>query len=108
VQAVLSILLLLAAASFKELLELAIYAEWLFYMIAGSTIFVFRRRDPNANRPYKVWGYPVVPALFIASSAVLLYFTFIESLRNSLLGTLVILGGIPIFLYFKAKRVEPI
>ena len=87
-----------------ELLELAIYAEWLFYMIAGSTIFVFRRRDPNAHRPYKVWGYPVVPALFIASSAVLLYFTFMESLRNSLLGSLVILGGIPIFLYFKSRR----
>ena len=47
VQAVLSILLLLAAATFKELLELAIYAEWLFYMIAGSTIFVFRRRHPD-------------------------------------------------------------
>jgi APA family basic amino acid/polyamine antiporter len=106
VQAALSIALLLAAATFKELLELAIYSEWLFYMIAGSTIFVFRRREPDAIRPYKVWGYPVVPALFILSSAVLLYYTFMESVRNSLLGSLVILGGIPIFLYFKRKRIS--
>ena len=104
VQAVLAILLLLAAATFKELLELAIYSEWLFYMIAASTIFVFRRRDPDAERPYKVLGYPVVPALFIASSAVLLYYTFMESIRNSFLGSLVILAGIPIFYYFKSKR----
>jgi APA family basic amino acid/polyamine antiporter len=55
-------------------------------------------------RPYKVWGYPVVPALFILSSAVLLFYTFMESVRNSFLGTLVILGGVPIFLYFKSKR----
>src|SRR5258706_824338 len=79
VQAVLAILLLLAAASFKQLLELAIFAEWLFYMIAASTIFIFRKREPNAERPYRVWGYPVVPALFIASSAILLYYTFMES-----------------------------
>jgi APA family basic amino acid/polyamine antiporter len=104
VQAALSIALLLAAATFKELLELAIFSEWLFYMIAASTIFVFRHRDPNAVRPYKTWGYPVVPALFIVSAAVLLCYTFAENVRNSLMGTLVILAGVPIFLYFKKQK----
>jgi APA family basic amino acid/polyamine antiporter len=104
VQAALSIALLLAAASFKELLELAIFSEWLFYMIAASTIFVFRHREPNAVRPYKTWGYPVVPALFILSAAILLYYTFAENVRNSLMGSLVILAGVPIFLYFKSRK----
>src|SRR6266404_3862389 len=104
VQAVLSIILLMAAASFKELLELAIFSEWLFYMIAASTIFVFRRREPDAVRPYKTWGYPVVPALFILSAAILLYYTFAENVRNSLMGSLVILAGVPIFLYFKKQK----
>src|SRR5437588_6391613 len=75
-QAILAILLLLGGGGFKDFIELAIFAEWLFYMIAASTIFVFRIREPDAPRPYRTWGYPVVPALFIVSAAVLLYFTF--------------------------------
>jgi APA family basic amino acid/polyamine antiporter len=104
VQAVISSILLLLAGSFRQLFSLAIFAEWLFYMIATSTIFVLRRREPAAERPYRAWGYPVLPALFIVGSAVLLYFTFVENLRNSLAGTLVILAGIPMFLYFARKR----
>jgi basic amino acid/polyamine antiporter, APA family len=104
VQAALSIGLLLLGGSFRQFFSLAIFAEWLFYMIAGSTIFVFRRRDPAANRPYRVLGYPVIPSLFVLASALLLYFTFTENLRNSGLGCLVIVAGIPIFYAFYRKR----
>jgi len=105
VQAVMAMLLLLVGGKFKDLFSLAIFAEWLFYMIAASTIFVFRRREPDVPRPYKTWGYPVVPALFIVAAAVLLYYTFTDNLRNSFLGTLVILAGIPVYWYFaKLKR----
>src|ERR1700686_2394875 len=94
VQAILSILLLLFGGSFRQFFSLAIFAEWLFYMIAGSTVFIFRRRDPKAVRPYRVWGYPFVPALFVLASALLLYYTFTDNLRNSALGCFVILAGI--------------
>jgi len=104
VQAVLSILLLLLGGNFRQLFSLAIFSEWLFYMIAGSTIFVFHYREPNARRPYRVWGYPFLPALFVAASALLLYFTFTDNLRNSTLGSLVILAGIPLFFYFRRRR----
>jgi len=104
VQCVLAILLLLGGGNFRQFFSLAIFAEWLFYMISGSTMFVFRKRDPNARRPYHVWGYPVVPALFVAASAVLLYYTFTDNLRNSSLGLLVIAAGIPVFYYFSRKR----
>jgi len=104
VQAVLSILLLLLGANFRQLFSLAIFAEWLFYMIAGSTIFIFRWRDPQAARPYRMWGYPVVPVVFVAVSAALLYYTFKSDLRNSSYGLLVILAGIPVFLYFSRRR----
>jgi len=104
VQCVLAILLLLGGGNFRQFFSLAIFAEWLFYMISGSTVFVFRKRDPNARRPYHVWGYPVVPALFVAASAVLLYYTFTDNLRNSSLGLLVIAAGIPVFYYFSRKR----
>jgi APA family basic amino acid/polyamine antiporter len=103
VQCGLAIILLLLGGNFRQFFSLAIFAEWLFYMIAGSTIFVFRYRDPDEDRPYQVWGYPVVPAVFVAVSGVLLYFTFKDNLPNSAYGIVAILAGIPIFYYF-AKR----
>jgi basic amino acid/polyamine antiporter, APA family len=104
VQAVLSILLLLLGANFRQLFSLAIFAEWLFYMIAGSTVFVFRRRDPDAVRPYRMWGYPIVPALFLAVAAALLCYTFANDWPNSGYGLLVILAGIPVFAWFSSQR----
>ena len=70
--------LLLLGGNFRQLFSLAIFAEWLFYMIAGSTVFVFRWRDPQAARPYQMWGYPFVPAIFVAVAAALLGYTFWE------------------------------
>lgn len=104
VQAVLSVILLLLGGSFRQFFSLAIFAEWLFYMIAGSTVFVFRRREPQTHRPYQVLGYPVVPLLFVLASGVLLYYTFTSNLRNSALGSLVILAGVPVFWVFARKR----
>lgn len=105
VQCVLAIiLLLLVGTNFRQFFSLAIFAEWLFYMIAGSTVFVFRYRNPQADRPYRVWGYPVVPALFVAASTLLLYFTFKDNLPNSAYGTLAILAGIPVFYFFAHRK----
>jgi APA family basic amino acid/polyamine antiporter len=73
-------------------------------MIAGSTIFVFRFRDPRAERPYRVLGYPIIPVLFMAAAAVLLYYTFREDWPNSLYGVLVILAGVPVFGWFSRQR----
>ena len=103
-QAALSIVLLLLGANFRQLFSLAIFAEWLFYMIAGSTVFIFRWRDPDAPRPYRMIGYPFVPALFIAAAAVLLYYTFREDWPNSFYGLLVILAGVPVFAWFRRQR----
>jgi basic amino acid/polyamine antiporter, APA family len=94
-QAVLSTLLLLAIGRFQALFSLAIFSEWLFYALTASTIFVFRR-EPDTTRPYSIWGYPVLPALFILAAAVLLVFSFADQPRNSLVGTAIILLGIPV------------
>jgi APA family basic amino acid/polyamine antiporter len=104
VQAILAIILLLLGGNFRQFFSLAIFAEWLFYMIAGSTVFVFRRREPNAFRPYRVWGYPVVPALFVVAATVLLFYTFTGNLRISALGCLTIMAGIPVFYFFSRRR----
>ena len=103
-QAVLASLLLLAIGKFQSLFELAIFSEWLFYALTASTVFIFRHREPTAHRPYRVTGYPIVPALFIVAAAVLLVFSFKENLRNSLIGTAVILLGLPLHKLINKKR----
>lgn len=104
VSAVLTSILILVGGNFQQLFSLAIFAAWLFYMIAASSIFVFRKREPNTPRPYKTLGYPVVPALFVAASAVLLYYSFATNLRNSLWGSLVILAGVPVYYGFARSK----
>ena len=107
VQGVLSCLLLLGISRFQQLFSIAIFAEWLFYMIAASTIFLFRKRLPDAQRAYRAWGYPLVPAVFILAAAFLLYSTFTENLSRSLWGSAAILAGIPVFFYFRSRRQNP-
>jgi APA family basic amino acid/polyamine antiporter len=102
-QAVLSSLLLLAIGRFQALFSLAIFAEWFFYALTASTVFVFRRREPNIARPYSVWGYPVLPLLFIAAAIVLLVFSFADQPRNSIIGTVIILLGIPLHYLFQSR-----
>jgi len=104
VQCVLAIVLLAVSGKFRELFSLAIFAEWLFYMIAASTIFVFRRGAPLAVRPYRTWGYPLVPAIFVMASALLLYYTFMDNLRLSFGGVLMIVAGLPIYAHFARKK----
>ncbi len=103
VQALLTTLLLLAVGRFQQLFELAIFAEWLFYLITATTIFYYRRKQPKAAT-YRVWGYPVVPALFIVAAAVLLYYSYTENWKNSLLGTGIILLGIPLHLVLRRSQ----
>ena len=104
-QAVLSSLLLLVIGRFQALFSLAIFAEWFFYALTASTIFIFRHRDLPGSRPYSVWGYPVLPMLFIASAVVLLVFSFADQPRNSIIGTVIILCGIP--LHYAFQRIQP-
>ena len=103
-QATLTSLLLLAIGKFQALFSLAIFGEWLFYALTASTIFVFRRRDTAAQRPYSVWGYPALPTFFILAAIVLLVFSFADQPRNSIIGTGIILLGIPLHYLLQRRR----
>jgi APA family basic amino acid/polyamine antiporter len=96
VQALLSTILLLFLRRFEQFFELAVFSEWLFYMLTATTLFVYRRKRPHANRPYKVWGYPVLPAIFVVCAAAVLVSSYAGNLKGSLLGTALILLGLPV------------
>lgn len=105
-QGILSTLLLLLVGRFQQLFELAIFAEWLFYLLTATTIFYYRRRVPAAERPFRSWGYPVVPGLFIVAAAVLLYYSFAANVRSSVIGSLIIASGVPIYLWIRRRQVS--
>ena len=102
-QATLATLLLLVIGRFQALFSLAIFSEWLFYALTASTVFVFRHRDPPGARPYSVWGYPFLPAVFILAATGVLFFSVLDQPRNSLAGLAVILLGIPVHLWFRRR-----
>jgi len=105
IQATLSTILLLFLSSFQQFFDLAVFAEWLFYMLTATTIFAYRKRRPDARRPYRVWGYPVLPAIFVVCAAAVLFSSYASNLKGSLLGTVLILLGIPVLLL--VKRLYP-
>ena len=72
-------------------------------MLTATTIFIYRRRRPDLSRPYRVWGYPVLPAIFVACAAAVLIWSYAGNLQGSMLGTVLILLGLPI-LYLVRKR----
>lgn len=106
IQSIVGSLLIFAIGRFQALFSLAIFAEWITYGLAVSTVFVFRKRDASTGRPraFSTPGYPVVPAIFIVAAIGLTVFQLVDDPKNTLLGCLVILLGIPLFLYFNKKR----
>ncbi len=108
VQALLSTVLLLFLSRFQQLFELTVFAEWLFYMLAASTVFVYRLRQPDLPRPYKVWGYPVVPALFVVCAGAVLISSYAGNLKGSLIGTVLILSGLPVLALIRRMYRDPV
>jgi APA family basic amino acid/polyamine antiporter len=98
IQALLSTVLLVFLSRFQQFFELAVFAEWLFYMLTATTVFVYRRKHPELKRPYRVWGYPVLPALFVVCATAVLISSYMSNLKGSLLGTGLILLGLPVLL----------
>jgi len=103
-QALLATVLLLFLSAFQQLFGLTIFAEWLFYMLAASTVFVYRRSNPSAARPYRVWGYPWIPAVFVLCAAAVLVSCYAGNLKGSLIGTVLILTGLPVLALLRKVR----
>lgn len=91
--------LLAISGSFDTLTDYVVFGSWIFYTVVTASIFVFRKKYPNAERPYKAFGYPVVPILFILAATGLLINTIYASTFKSLIGIILILAGLPVYYY---------
>jgi APA family basic amino acid/polyamine antiporter len=85
------------SGEYDTLTDYAIFALTLFYALVAGSIFIYRRREPDTERPYRTWGYPVVPMLFLVVSVGLIIQTVINTPRQSAIGLFLILLGVPVY-----------
>jgi basic amino acid/polyamine antiporter, APA family len=91
------------SGSFDTLTDYVIFGSWIFYGLATASVFVLRKKYPQANRPYRTWGYPVVPFLFLIVTAFLLINTLVTQPVSSFVGLGLIALGLPVYGYY-ARR----
>ena len=93
------------ANDFAQLADKFILGIWPFYALTVAAVFVLRHRKPALPRPYRVWGYPYVPLVFLLASAFMVLNALITDPRNTGFTFLIILAGVPIF--WMSRRLEP-
>ncbi len=94
---------LVLSGTFDQLTDMIIFAVFIFYGATTLGVFILRRRMPEVHRPYKVWGYPFVPAIFILFCIGLFLNTIITRPREAAIGMILIFSGIPVYFLLKRK-----
>jgi APA family basic amino acid/polyamine antiporter len=95
---------LVLSGRYEELFTLVIFPSWILYAMTAASVLVLRRKRPDLVRPYRTAGYPLVPVLFVGVSAILLVSTLLDSPRESLLGLVIIVAGLPFYFHWQRAR----
>ncbi|MCX6558395.1 MAG: amino acid permease [Candidatus Aminicenantes bacterium] len=105
---------LILSGTFDQLTDMLIFVSWIFYAAAALGVIVLRRKMPDHERPYRVWGYPAVPVLFIIFAMIYVVFTLYSDISNyvngraplinSLAGLVLVALGIPGYIYWKRRK----
>jgi len=95
---------LVLSGTFDQLTDMIIFAVFFFYGATSLGVFILRRKMPDAPRPYKVWGYPVVPALFIVFCVILFCNTIVTRPREAMIGLTLIFSGVPVYWFLNRKK----
>jgi APA family basic amino acid/polyamine antiporter len=105
---------LVFSGTFDMLTDMLIFVSWGFYALGAAGVFILRRKMPDAPRPYRTWGYPVVPIIFIAFAVIFLVYTVVSDftnyyagtapLVNSVWGIILLFTGVPFYLVFSKKK----
>lgn len=96
--------ILVLSGTFDQLTDMIIFAVFIFYGATTLGVFILRKKMPDAPRPYKVWGYPVVPAIVVIFCAVLIVNTVFSRPREAAIGAALMLTGVPLYYWFKRKN----
>ena len=105
VEAVLACILALSG-TFDQITTACVFAVWIFFALTAASVFVLRKKRPDVERPYRTLGYPVLPALFVLVALWLLVNTLRTNPVESAAGLVLILAGLPFYLYFRRSGKE--
>jgi APA family basic amino acid/polyamine antiporter len=94
---------LVLSGKYEELFDFVVFGSWILYGMATASVFVLRRTRPDLPRPYKTFGYPMVPLLFLAGAIVLEISTLWAKPRESIAGIILILLGLPFYFYWRRR-----
>jgi basic amino acid/polyamine antiporter, APA family len=97
-------IVLALSGSFDQLTDYVVFAGWLFYALCAYSVIIFRKKLPNAERSYKVIGYPLIPLLFVGCAAMLLINTVITSPQSTAIGLVIIAIGWPVHQFYFSKK----
>ncbi len=95
--------LLVLSGTFDQLTDMIIFAVFIYYGATALGVFILRKKMPDAPRPYKVWGYPVVPGIVVLFCAALFLNTIFARPREAGIGMVLMLTGVPFYFWFKKK-----
>lgn len=98
--------ILCLSGRYEQLFTYATFAIILAYVAAGVALFVFRRKRPDAERPYRCWGYPWTPLLFIGSSLAVAIATMWAQPRETLSGLAILAAGVPVYFWMRRKAMK--
>ena len=92
---------------YGNLLDYVISAALIFYILTILGVFLLRWKRPDAERPYKAFGYPIVPALYIVGAAVILFVLFVYQTATTWPGLVIVLTGVPVYFLWKVFGTKP-
>ncbi len=92
---------------YSNLLDYVISAALIFYILTIASVFILRRRRPDAERPYRAFGYPMVPALYLLGAAIILAILFLYRPSTTLPGLVIVLLGVPVYTALTKARIRP-
>ena len=90
-------MVLAASGTFEQLYTYVIFTGWVFYGAVTLAVVILRRRQPQLPRPYRVWGYPVLPVAFSLAALAIVLNTLVRSPAEALIGSGLVFMGVPIF-----------
>ena len=94
-------MLLIFSGTYNELIDYTIFATLMFYALTVAGLFVLRYRQPDAERPYRAFGYPVVPALYVLLCTAIMLDLLVVRPLYTWPGLIIVLSGIPVYFLWR-------
>ena len=96
------------SGTFEQLFTYVIFGQWIFFGLTAGAVFILRRKRPALVRPYRTWGYPITPAIFILAAFLISFNSLINQFWNAFAGLAIIFLGVPAYGYWHRRKQQKV